>query len=340
MNLLITTLLLKVQSGWFATLFQSIRANMTNIASTSAQVATELACIFIIINLVKLARTIMSDNQMGGMGGIDVAEIIRPIVFLMIIQSFSSILGGFDTTVQTVTDNLLDSSKNVTYDYAAGLSDIGNDSTKNTGNIFDFFKNLNPVDYLEKKFLELIGFDDNQIARILDPSNSVLTLLVEAGVGFLAWIEKWIMRVMMQMYLGLLAVTGPIVFAFSILDGWKDAWKTWLGTYIEVCFWGFAIEIIVLIGNVAHAAIAVEFAKNSPGAYDLVGQFKTMFNSFGASWIHVAISICVFKALKQVPSLVHMALGLGSGSGTDGAGGTTTAMASSAARAAKTAVGI
>ena len=60
----------------------------------------------------------------------------------------------------------------------------------------------------------------------------------------------------------------------------------------------------------------------------------------GAIWIHVALSICTLRMLKQVPSLTHSILGLGSGGG-DGLSGIAVAagarVGNEAASAAKTA---
>ena len=105
------------ESGWVSAMMSAIRTDMTSMSSVTVQVATELACLFIIINLVSIAKEIMADNQMGGYGGIDVAKIYRPIVILVLIESFTPIIQTFDTTVQKVSDKMtLEASK---FDYSS-----------------------------------------------------------------------------------------------------------------------------------------------------------------------------------------------------------------------------
>ena len=318
-------------------MMNEISSSMIQVASATAQVATELACLFIIINLVSIAKEIMSDNQIGGYGGLDVTILIRPIVFLMLIESFAPIIKTFDTTVQTVTDKMVTETNAMPYSFLDNLKEQTKDDSGQVKNksLIDiaiglFTGSTSIVQDVSSGVLQFFGISK---AFVGHPGTAMLAVIIEAIVGFLAFLEKWVMRCMTHIYLCLLAVMGPIAFAFSILKQWENSWKTWLGTYIEVSLWGFMIELILYLVGLSQSAIEETFVFNgSTNLWD--------FKSMGAIWIHVALSICTLRMLKQVPSLTHSILGLGSGGG-DGLSGIAVAagarVGNEAASAAKTA---
>lgn len=325
------------ENGWVTMMMNAIRTNVIKTSSATALIAEELACLFIIFNLVGIAKEIMSDNQAGGFGGIDVTRLIRPIVFLMLIESFKPIISTFDTTVSSVTNRMVTATNAMPYTFVDDLNDETKDDGVQTKNkslidmVIGFFTGSSSiVNDVSTGVLEFFGVSK---AFVGHPISSTLAAMIEAIVGFLAFLEKWIMRCMTHIYLCLLAIMGPIAFAFSILKPWENAWKTWLGTYIEVSLWGFMIELILYIVNLSQSSIDITFAElGTMSIWD--GQ------SMGAVWIHTALSVCVLRMLKQVPSLTHSILGLGSGGG-DGLGGIAIGagarVGNEAANAAKTA---
>lgn len=308
------------ESGWVSAMMSAIRTDMTSMSSVTVQVATELACLFIIINLVSIAKEIMADNQMGGYGGIDVAKIYRPIVILVLIESFTPIIQTFDTTVQNVSDKMtLEASK---FDYSSVYNMKDEVKKEEEQGLIEKFTKWVRGEYsfisdMSTSALEFFGISKKVVGH---PCSSLLACIIEAIVGFLVFLEKWIMRCMTHLYLCILSVMGPIVFAFSILPTWENIWKNWLGTYIEVSLWVFTIELLLYITSLSQTAIDVVFAQlGSTSLWD--------GSSMGAIWLHVALSICTFRLLKSVPSIVHMALGIGGGGGDSASGIATNAAA-------------
>ncbi len=45
------------------------------------------------------------------------------------------------------------------------------------------------------------------------------------------------------MFKSVLAIVGPISFAFSMLPSWRDAWSNWVSKYITVNLYGFLAYI-------------------------------------------------------------------------------------------------
>ena len=62
-------------------------------------------------------------------------------------------------------------------------------------------------------------------------------------------ITIWQAIVYLIMFLGMiffksiLAIVGPLAFAFSLLPSWRDAWSTWVSKYISVSLYGFIAYI-------------------------------------------------------------------------------------------------
>lgn len=129
MRNLISTYVLSANSGWLENIFSGIRITFQDASEVSVVVAVELAAIFCVIKLVGLASKIMSDNQMGGYGSIDVNEIIRPLVLFFLVQAFVSIVVPLDTVCDTLSTKLAGDAKKVQYD-PSRVRDVVNESIR------------------------------------------------------------------------------------------------------------------------------------------------------------------------------------------------------------------
>ena len=115
---------------WLENIYSGIRLSFLDTASIAVTVAVELAAIFCVIKLIQLAAKIMSDNQMGGYGGIDILEIIRPLVLFFIIQAFPIVVGPLDTLCNSVSTALSFDAAKVTYNNSAALNRIRESNLK------------------------------------------------------------------------------------------------------------------------------------------------------------------------------------------------------------------
>lgn len=93
--------------GWAGRYFTAIRQQSIEHAGVISSLAMTLACIFITFLFIKMYYDIASDEQQGGFGGIRIWDVLRPLVILLIIASFSTWVGWLDTICNTVSASLI-----------------------------------------------------------------------------------------------------------------------------------------------------------------------------------------------------------------------------------------
>lgn len=400
--------------GWLETSFEAIKTMMLASSSLTSIVATELAAIFCIIKLVGITKDIMSDNQMGGFGAVDLPEIIRPIVLFLCIQGFAWIIQPLDTTCTALANSLeVTVSKlsvmspsellavvvesTATVDNADVSRDMATGRKQSGGNNY---VSTNPPNSVELQPGATEGTDQNSWGTGQIPSfgggstsgsstqtsqssfkstmkkvgetawnvgaslvSGVLTGIMQIFIEprkvledmlaeVISWVicqlfelERFVMYVMANIYLTFLAFFGPLAFAFSILDNWKSAWVSWIGTYIEVSLWKVGISIVTM--TVKLAMQGAQYVSDLNAGWvsfppkDLMGIFHNagtvLERGLGASTTLIfSAFICIagMRAIRQVPRLVHVGLQLSAEAGSsDNAGGAAVATIKGTAKA-------
>lgn len=86
--------------------FKQIRANIIDISDTFASLALALAGFLIGIKLIKLSYETLSDEQGSGFGGIQLRQIIVPMVLLISIAGYKYLIGGLDYGMTVLTTHI------------------------------------------------------------------------------------------------------------------------------------------------------------------------------------------------------------------------------------------
>lgn len=130
-------------------------------------------------------------------------------------------------------------------------------------------------------------------------------------------ITIWQAIVYLIMFLGMiffksiLAIVGPLAFAFSLLPSWRDAWSTWVSKYISVSLYGFiayidlAVSMAIIQYGIEDDIDVLTQANLEDEAFTLFTCFQSGFhNNFIPALIVSAISLLLIPKVAEwiVPS--------------------------------------
>lgn len=387
--------------------FAFIRQASFKGVSLFSSLALILASIFLIIYMVKLSYEIMSDEQGGGFGGVQVRQILRPVVMVIIVASFPTVIGVFDNAVTLVAEAMCSttvtgngesklmriieesSSSGVEGDLIDSIESSDIESESQAGKLTRRQKAQIKDQYLTQELTRRWGdmtqkeimdnkaageyysmygtdgradrpFSDTgrELRRAGSEETGAMTEqqrrqalvdfsrdyknLYEDGTDFVAKYNKVArklknrqnrisgiakllydtlfpcMVVFSELYLFVLAIFGIFNFAVSVLDAWKDTYKSWIGKYIEVSLWKVVASLIV-----SAASIAKSFAFNeiSSEANQMLANLDNglpvdigaLQSVSSVSWTCTMINLAAIVALFSTPAITNAVMSLAGG---------------------------
>ena len=116
-------------------------------------------------------------------------------------------------------------------------------------------------------------------------------------------ITLWQAIVYLIMFLGMiffksvLAIVGPLAFAFSLLPSWRDAWSSWLSKYITVSLYGF-IAYIDLAVSMAIIQYGIEDDIDVLTQANLEDEAFTLFTCFASGFHNNFIPALIVSAIS------------------------------------------
>ena len=119
-----------------------------------------------------------------------------------------------------------------------------------------------------------------------------------------------------EVFLALLGMFGPIAFALSIADPWRDAWANWLMKYLSVSLWGFiAYLMIAAADQIQMYSLQVDLAVLNKGANDLNTLISIGWGMIGTSCNILVSYLTGAYLLRFVPEIASALLPAGAAAG-------------------------
>ena len=106
-----------------------------------------------------------------------------------------------------------------------------------------------------------------------------------------------IMFLSMIFFKSILAIVGPLAFAFSLLPSWRDAWSTWVSKYISVSLYGF-IAYIDLAVSMAIIQYGIEDDIDVLTQANLEDEAFTLFTCFASGFHNNFIPALIVSAIS------------------------------------------
>lgn len=149
------------------------------------------------------------------------------------------------------------------------------------------------------------------------------------------------MLVGQRIFLSVLKLFCPVMFALSIVPPWRNAWSQWISKYLTVSLWGFLVYLIVYYVDF----IIMYYLRSDLIAYNSLLHNAANWNNIGALGMQAIGTTCMYvvgmlagaKILSMVPEVCSWLIpgGVSSGAGSMAAG-----TSSGVAGAAGAAVGV
>lgn len=140
-------------------------------------------------------------------------------------------------------------------------------------------------------------------------------------------IAYYALLVMQLVFMKLLRMFAPIMFALSILPPWNNAWSQWMSKYLSISLWGFVIYLCVYY---ADAILLYTLEKDMTAYTALIGRSNIgSWDSIGALGMQGIGSTCMYFVgmcigavlLKSVPEVCSWLIPGGVSSSTAGSTG-------------------
>lgn len=287
--------------------FYAIRSASISGSSRYIWLAFTIASFFLVFKLIRFTYDLVSDEQTGGLGGIKVWELVRPIFFLFLVMGSSLVVGATDSVC-----NMISSGIESTIPSAAG-----NDEFKKIA------KNLEEQEaaQFEKENNELLD-EARQHFKSLDIVDGIVTGskilwrniriglkamftgLVAATTGtVLPAIANWLFSIweivykaVAEIYLCIYAMFFPLVIALSILDVWKGSLVALMTKYLQISLWKVLISCIAWIVSFARIAVLRD-PQLAGDALSMMGQETAYL------WVAGFVSIAGIFAISHVPAM-------------------------------------
>lgn len=152
------------------------------------------------------------------------------------------------------------------------------------------------------------------------------------------------MLVGQRIFLSVLKLFCPVMFALSIVPPWRNAWSQWISKYLTVSLWGFLVYLIVYYVDF----LIMFYLRSDLTAYNSLLHNAANWNNIGALGMQAIGTTCMYvvgmlagaKILSMVPEVCSWLIpgGVSSGAGS-AASGVATAAGSAGVSAAAGAVG-
>lgn len=93
-------------------IFRTIRQAAMGSASSIVSLVMGIACLIIVIKLIKLTYDMESDEQAAGFGGVTLWQICRPVVILFALTIYPTLLGTIDGVADSLTTGIVKMAEN------------------------------------------------------------------------------------------------------------------------------------------------------------------------------------------------------------------------------------
>lgn len=228
-------------------MLEGITQNVSELFGMFVGIATILAGIFALVYL-----GIESYKMMLGEKQIEVSTLLRPFLIGFVIMLWPQFLGLIDGPCDALTDAARDIFENriVEIDDAqrnrAAIQDSITMQVMANSVIADQANEISTDEEIHRLGIRLDGLI-NAVASLqtwfVAKMRQIWFCIFESIIIMFWKAAVYLILFLRLMFKSVLAIVGPISFAFSLLPSWRDAWSSWVSRYITVNLYGFLAYI-------------------------------------------------------------------------------------------------
>lgn len=221
-------------------MFDGLRDSVVPHYSKITLIASAFAAVFVIINLIKIVSQIEGDDQAGGFGHVKLWDIIRPIIFYMLVCISPKIVSVTDTLVKSAVDGVI---YTLPADHPfSGMSEKKYEDAVNDWRASQEEERLRIkgerwdkqiVDWLSYGFTSIKSYFATVMQFIKDKLGEVVIFIVQ--LVFLSIGTFYL--VIASIHLMLIMIFAPFMFALSILEPWKRNYQKLIANMVYYELW-------------------------------------------------------------------------------------------------------
>lgn len=126
-----------------------------------------------------------------------------------------------------------------------------------------------------------------------------------------------------RIFLSILRIFCPVMFALSIVPPWRNAWSQWISKFLTISLWGFVVYLVVyyvdylLVYNLTNDRTAYIALLNNANSWNNIGALG--MQAIGTTCMYVVGLLAGAKILSMVPEVCSWLIPGGVASGLGGA---------------------
>lgn len=225
----------------------------------------------------------------------NVWEVIRPFVILILVCGFNTVvLKPFSGMVNVFTREIAAGCGNVDATYWKTMEQnnakmASYEKIKINDDYEEAIKELEQDTSFLGKFFRKIGIWLKKVLmHFLNASTLTIGSIIGGILFLVAKILLFVQQMLSSLYLTILGILGPVIFAMAILPGFEGGIKSWIARYIQIALW-IPIGYLVMGINLKLGSSICSSAAVSA--------------SLGAEWLLVANQIVTIVSIAAVPKI-------------------------------------
>lgn len=239
---------------YFVKMLNELNGKVSDLFGSFIGIATTLAGIFALVYL-----GIESYKMMLGEKQIDLGLLLRPFLIGLVIMLWVPFISILDAPCDAITDAGKEMFEN--------RIELIDDAQRTRAAVQDSIT----MQVVKNAFSAEEAGDlsrDEEVHRIGIKLNGIMDAISGLGVYLVGKIRQMFFNIfetiimmfwqavvfliffLRLMFKSILAIVGPLSFAFSLLPSWKDAWSHWVSKYITVNLYGFLAYIVLTLSTV------------------------------------------------------------------------------------------
>lgn len=295
-------------------IFTQLRRHAISGSQNYVKIAFAIACILVLIYLCKLAYNIISDEQHGGFGGVELKDILRPIILLALLQGAPLVVGALDGitnwVVVSTANSIVIEDADRAFERQMDILNSEYDSAVDA--------EREEAKQLNKDYGVMTGFVEWLNEQIADLCAWVKKLFfgttTKAGSQFIPWLCTKLYTflcaayiVVYNIFLCLLALSFPFTVCLSILGIWRNNLTNFITQYIQVSFWRVVMALVqwcIASARVWAASVSVSAVSGAGMASkDILAQVEA------SAWLTAIICIAGCMCIVKVPNWAATIIG-------------------------------
>lgn len=307
----------------------AIGKSVLNNLSLTATAIGFAAC-FVIFRLIQTINDIEADDNAGGLGHVKLWDIVRPLIFFMLVSASPSVVDFIDRATTTVTAGINTNASKISnggsgLDYyistkwssfTSNAEEIGTRYKDNKGErsgtaLGRFFSNTAGA-------AETVA-DPQTYDNIYNMFTSFWSIITRGWPLAIAWIVKQIMMLARTLFLilskiniVLIKLFAPFMLALSILEPWKNNYQKLIANLLYFELWAPILSILTVICNGMLSLISSSYVVTT--TYINGHLVKTVYGepTYLEMFAYIIVVMACLAIILQTPAISNAVINMGS----------------------------